>query len=991
MSDNKTGLKGLEVHSWDPYAGVDTPNAGADTSNAGVDTPSSPAEVERRTFLGLLGSTAAGLAMQGCIRKPVENILPYSERPEDLVPGVPLFYSTSMNLGDSVLGLRVESSDGRPTRISGNPRHPTSRGGAHVWAQAAIMDLYDDDRSRSPVRSGADIGWDECDAAVQGLAGRLAKSEGQGLALLMGATPSPTMTGLLGEMASKLPKARLFVDEPTGSKAATDGAELAGGGRLQVRYDFAKALRVLALDADPFGTEGDVVVHARDFAAGRKAEKPTDSMNRLYVIEPSLTVSGAMADNRLRLAAGSVGDVLVALAKRLDGIEAGNLPSAKAVATADKFIAAVANDLKANKGQSVVVVGPRQPAHVHALAHLVNQALGAVGKTVHYQAEAGPEAGTLQDLADAIGKGEIVQLVILGGDPAYTAPVDLQFGARLREVPLVIHLADRLNKTGELSQWRVPRTHFLEAWGDHVASDGTVSIQQPLIAPLHGAWSDIELTARLLGQAGASGHALVRKHHGVSSVGFGEKRWRRALHDGVVADASAGKPAQVQFAWAPVVKAWPASTESKGLEVDFMVDYSVLDGRYGNNPWLQENPDPVTKLTWDNAACISPATGAKLGLKSGDLGLLEVAGRSMKIAVWIARGVADDVVVVPLGYGQRHGRIAKTTGFDGNQIRNSKTPWFAAGGKLGSLGRQAPAYALATTQDKDSMFDGYNDRPIVREATLTEFTKDPTFVNKSELLPPERIHSLWEHPNETKGNQWGMSIDLNSCTGCGACTIACQAENNIPVVGKEEILNGREMHWLRIDRYFTGDENNPQMVVQPMACQHCETAPCENVCPVAATSHSPEGLNDMAYNRCIGTRYCANNCPYKVRRYNFYNYVKRNNEAQGKMIALQRNPDVTVRFRGVIEKCSYCVQRINGAKIEAKRNGTGRVADGKVATACQELCPTDSIVFGDVNDAKSAVSISKKNPRNYAVLAELNVQPRTTYLARIRNPNPELV
>ncbi|HIA00616.1 MAG TPA: 4Fe-4S dicluster domain-containing protein [Myxococcales bacterium] len=955
-----------------------------------------PENPGRRRFLGLMGASAAttSMALGGCsvLRKPVENILPYAKRPEDLIPGNPMYFATSMNVGDAVLGLLVESQEGRPTKVDGNPSHPMSMGAANAWAQASILDLYDEDRGKHPLLNGKESDMEAAEAALTSLAGKLAKNGGDGVGILSDWTPSPTLWALFADFKRKYPKAKLYSHDPMHTGNSETGASLAGAkGRIHPVYTLDSAQVIVSLDADLFGTDGDSVRAAYDFAGGRKVEKPGDGMNRLYVVESGFTNTGSMADNRLRLPASQIGAFVAALHNAL---KLGDVPTDGPLSSDSKvqtWVTELAKDLAANRGRSAVVVGPRQPAWVHGLVHLLNQKLGNLGKTVHYMSDAdAPDSGTLADLSEEILTGRISTLVMMGGNPAYSTSSDLKLAARISQVPISIHLSYLPNQTSQACTWYIPQSHYLESWGDLRANDGTVSIQQPLIAPLFKSLSAIEFLARLTTNKSSKGYDLVRAHWaGIRKDGF-EKMWRKSLHDGVVAD-SATKPAVPSFSSTKALKkSVPKRAEGKGLEVNFVADTRVADGRFGNNPWLQELPDPMSKITWDNAAIMNAKTAAENGIASYDLVQITVNGRSLKIAAFVAPGVADGVVIIPLGYGQSAGRTAKGVGFNAYTVQSSASPRFSLGAGIKSTGGK---YKLALTQVYGSQKPpgDWEPRPLVRENTLEGFNKRPNFVEDDEVLPKEKLKSLWEQPNETGGQQWGMSIDLNACNGCGACTIACQSENNISVVGKDEVMNGREMHWIRLDRYYTGTDEEPQAVMQPTACAHCETAPCENVCPVAATAHSPEGLNDIAYNRCIGTRYCANNCPTKVRRFNFFNYAKRNDQQLGKLSYMQRNPDVTVRFRGVIEKCTYCVQRINEAKIDAKAHGNGVVPDGGIVPACSQTCPTKAISFGDINDAKSEVSVNKASSRNYGVLSELNIHPRTTYLAKLRNPNPALV
>jgi len=938
--------------------------------------------VGRRDFLKYVGAGVVSLNAAACVRKPVERILPFSKRPEDLVPGEPRLYATSWNFGESVQGLLVRSMDGRPIKIEGNPNHPLSRGGSNAWAQATVLELYSPERSRLVLQDGAPAAAGAFEAMFAGLAKQLGESHGQGLAVLFDEKPSPTLHRLLGELKGKYPGLRLYCHDGAGDGRARAGAALVGV--TGVSFSPSGSPRVIAtFDADPLATEGDVVAFSRLFADGRRSPDPK-VMNRLYAVGPALTLTAANADHRLAIKGSEVGDLLAAVSEvlRQRGLALPALP-----APADKkalpFVQVLADDLLASRGASLVLVGERQPPAVHGLGLLINAALGNVGHTLKAVRRQRVEAESLKSLAAAIQAKSVQQLVILGGNPVYDAPADLGFGELMGQVPLTVYLGLQRDETGVKAKWLVPRSHFLESWGDLVGRDGTLSIQQPLIAPLYaGTLSPLELLGRLLGGE-TSGYKMVQQtHHGLAPAGF-DKAWRRWLHDGVVAQA---KPESVAVApdGTKLAGAYPPAQKGEGLELDFIRDPSVLDGRFAASPWLQELPDPVTKLAWDNAALMAPATARKLGVQNGTLVRLGHHQRELKIAVFVQAGTAEDVVVLPLGYGRSEAGNYAKAGFPVETLRLQEAPWILGGASLTATGE---SYMLGSPQAEMSQ----HGRPLVRSASLTDFIDEPNFVEKFETIEPDQVRSLlWTEPNRTDGHQWGMTIDLSSCTACGACTVACQAENNIPWVGKEEVNLGRVMHWIRIDRYLEEDKGALTFQAQPMGCAQCETAPCENVCPVGATTHSPEGLNDMAYNRCIGTRYCNNNCPYKVRRFNFYNYPARNDEAYGVGIAMQRNPDVTVRFRGVMEKCTYCVQKISRARIQAKAFGNGTIPDGTIQPACASACPTQAITFGNINDPESAVAKNKAQPRNYAVLAELNIRPRTTYLARIENPNPKL-
>jgi len=956
-------------------------------------SPALPDGVDRRRFLSMgVGSALSSLALTGCIRKPKEKIVPFARRPEDLIPGKPRYYATSAFVAGSAVGLMVESQDGRPTKIEGNPNHPANRGASSSWIQAEVLNLYDVDRAKNPTRDGKDLTWEQAWTQVDALMSKGGPT-GSRLAVVSETLPSPTFERLLGELRQKRPELMLVEHDLAASEESRAANELLGMENAVFLPHYDRADVIVALDADILGLEPDSVRASRLWADRRRIETEKEDIGRLYAVEPCFTVTGASADNRLRLPASRVAAFVGALAAELvhsglalpNGTAALNGELAKAERGGfGAWIPALAKDLLAHRGKVIVVAGRRQPARVHAMAALLNHALGSIGTTITVVGSpVSTPRSTLEQLAKRIEGGTVDALVVLGGNPCYDAPRDLRLKELFGKISDSVHLSSHRNETSEACKVHVPRSHFLESWGDLRAIDGTVAMQQPLIAPLYDTVSELEFLARMVGASTTRGYELVRStwqgRNAQAPAAF-ERNWRRWLHDGVAslpAEVSAPEPRwdRLQEAWSA---ATPPPTEPGALEVDFALDASTFDGRYANNGWMQEAPDPTTKLTWDNAACLGKTTAAALGVSTGDVVRLKVAGAELEIPVLVLSGTADNTVVLALGYGRRSGgKVAKDVGADTFALRTQSGRWIAFGASIEPMGRK---HELATTQEHDSQ----EGRAILRETTLAKHRADPKAIGHVEGPP---LKSLWEEPNVRTGQQWGMSIDLSSCTGCNACVLACQAENNIPVVGKERVLDGREMHWIRIDRYFAGDGDEEVMSSQPMACTHCENAPCESVCPVAATVHSPEGLNDMAYNRCIGTRYCSNNCPLKVRRFNFFNY---NNDIEPAE-SLQKNPDVTIRFRGVMEKCTYCVQRINEQKIIAKRDGDGVVPDGAIVTACEQACPTRAIVFGDVNSSTSAVSKAKRQDRDYSVLAELNIKPRTTYLARVRNPNPELV
>jgi MoCo/4Fe-4S cofactor protein with predicted Tat translocation signal len=993
----------------------------------------------RRHFLGIMGASLAMTSMAGCVRRPVDKIVPYTKAPEDVLPGMPNHYATAANVGGSVIGMLVESHEGRPTKIEGNPEHPGGFGGTNAMHQGMVLDLYDPMRLKVPHKDKAPSDWQAAETFIRSHFLKLRDGSGKGLAILTEALPSPSFDHVRQRMRATFPQATWHTFESISEENQRVGLNAAFGKALRPVYRLNKARVVVSLDSDFLSTDGDSVENARAWASLRHLEQPGDDMSRLYAVEGHYSLTGTNADHRLRIAPSQVEAVAFALAAAFKAKGAAIPPDIAGAAAArsegldDKakaFVAAVADDLwnrrtpAGTQRNGLIIPGRRQPAVVHAVAAALNHALGAQGVTVYYyndMSRVADEAGdmtAIKNLTTALNKGDVETLLVLGGNPAYAAPGDLDFGAAMAKAKTSICLSDYHDETSKMANWAIPKAHFLEAWGDLIYTDGTVSIQQPLIAPLYGAWSPIELLSMALQDEKSKGYDLVRgfwetqyklKQAGGSSF---DGRWRRWLHDGRSGNPFFGvHPTYIAPRGAGVTlerKQTPAPSE-RSLDVVFFADANLWDGRFANNSWLQEAPDPLTKICWDNAALVSPATAKTLNVKSEQLVSLEVGGKAVSLVAWILPGVADNTVAVALGYGRSFGNFLPyhpqgAVGFNVNPLRQADNPGLASGGKLS---RGSENYPVACVQRYGSQEPGYGfeARPLVREADVAEYEENPRFAKEGIIehgkAPPK---ALVIHPAEktlhegalkdvvdyTKGPQWGMAIDLNKCTGCNSCLVACVAENNIMAVGKDEVSRGRELHWIRMDRYFVGDENDPQVVHQPMPCQQCETAPCENVCPVAATTHSPDGLNDMAYNRCIGTRYCSNNCPFKVRRFNFYNYSK----GQPEQYHMARNPNVTVRFRGVMEKCTYCVQRINAGKRKAKRAGDetlARAALDAITTACAQACPTDAIVFGDILSKDSEVARLKAQDRDYRLLSELNLRPRTSYLARVRNPNPKLV
>ncbi len=945
--------------------------------------------MSRRKFLSLMGASIAFAGLANC-RKPVEKIIPYVEQPEEVLPGVPNYYATAMPFQNSAYGILVESHEGRPTKIEGNELHPSSRGKANVFMQSALLNLYDPDRSGQVLRHGAQRKFSDFVSTWRRLYTQYLDNQGEGLAVVSEAFASPTLERLRDRFLETFPNARWIVYEPVSDENISQGIDGATGGSYFPVYRYEHANVVVALDADFLHAEQENVSNARDFAGARRVETEDDSMNRLYAVEGRYTVTGGMADHRLQIRSSQIGAFTLALVNELrrQGL---NIPAADGLQLTDAsfdstWLAAAAGDLMANQGASVLVAGRNQPPVVHALVYAVNAALGNTGETVWYrsaQGDARSEIAALRDLVAEMESGTVETLWILGGNPVYNAPANLEFGYALTHVEHSFHLSSHVDETSEAVEWHIPEAHFLESWGDTRAVDGTLSVVQPLIAPLFQGHPRTGIFHLMATGEEASDYDVVRETwRGIFTGANFERQWRQVVHDGVLRNSAAEpeSPEPQHTAIRRLIENYTPSADTasiNNLEIAFQASPSVHDGRFANNGWLQELPDTVTKLTWDNAAVMSPRTAGELGVQNEEIVALSYGGRELEAPVWIVPGIADYMIVLELGYGREAaGRVGNAAGFNAYPLRSSQQFSFGLGGTISKTGGR---YKLASTQDHWSM----EERPLLLEATMQEYREHPEFAREAVEHPD--LDPLWEEHSYEEGYQWGMAIDLNVCTGCNACTIACQSENNIPVVGKDLVAQGREMHWIRVDRYFAGTPAEPDMVVQPVTCMHCENAPCETVCPVNATVHDDEGLNVQVYNRCIGTRYCSNNCPYKVRRFNFFNYTHDTPEVQ----KIGKNPDVTVRSRGVMEKCTYCLQRINRKKILAKREDR-RLQSDEVVSACQQTCPTDAIVFGDINDPESRVSQVKRQNRDYAMLVQLGTKPRTTYQAKLRNPNPML-
>lgn len=986
----------------------------------GVDEP--PAGASRRQFLQLMGASMAMAGLVGC-RRPVEKTLPYSHKPEEVIPGIPLSYATSMPFRGNVLGLLVQSYEGRPMKVEGNPDHPVSKGASGVFEQASILNLYDPDRSKTVRKDGAEASWEEFVSFCQGF-GRSAAS--RQVAVLCEDSSSPTLAALRSRLEAKFPQLRWVTYVPEGDSAERMGMQMAYGRSLRPWYQFDNADVIVSFDADFLSPVDPNFVHnSRSYAASRALTGPQDDMSRLYVIESSYSVTGSTADNRLRLRSSDIAEFAAAVAVHLqvDGVE-----GVGARFVDHEYAVQIARDLRRAGSSGVVLAGETQPPEVHALCAAINNSLNNIGNTVLMmdtnEPTRAPQADEMRRLVSDMSSGSIDALLMIGVNPVYDRPGEIDFETALQRVETSIHVGAHFDETANLSTWHIPRSHYLEAWGDGRAYDGTLSVIQPLIAPMFDSKSDVEVVNTFATGLDVAGYDLVRETWGPVISGNFEQQWNRVIHDGFLPNSAYRT---IVPALANTVTAAPSSVAENDVEVVFRLDNKALDGRFSNNAWCQELPDPVTKVTWDNVAIMSPATAGRFdinvvydaGQHYTDIVSLTVNDSKVEMPVWVVPGHADNSVSVSLGYGREieskrperktgffdlddytdvygHGAIA--TGV-GQNVSTLRTPTAMRISTVGSLEKTGERYMIATTQDH-AYLEG---RPMYRMATLEEYRAHPNFAEEMVHTLPggepwEEYPTLWQENHPTtkpafKDNpyheyQWGMVIDLNACTGCNACAVACQSENNIPVVGKDEVSRGREMSWIRLDRYYVseeGKESDPMMVTQPVPCMHCENAPCEQVCPVAATVHSPDGTNQMIYNRCIGTRYCANNCPYKVRRFNYFNWTK----TMPLEVQMGQNPNVTVRSRGVMEKCSFCIQRIRKANI---RSGIEErsIQEGEVLTACQQACPTGAIVFGNMNDPNSAINKSRANDRRYNMLAELNTKPRTSYLGRVRNPNPEL-
>jgi Fe-S-cluster-containing dehydrogenase component len=926
----------------------------------------SQSSVTRRRFLELLGASLALAGAASCAA-PRTQIVPYVRPPEEAVPGKSLYFASVHVVDGFAQGVLVQTNLGRPTKIEGNPLHPDSLGATDAFGQASVLTLYDPNRSPTVLHNGNISTWTEFLNDLRSRLPTLASSGGDGLRFLSESVTSPTLSAQFRQLQQRFPNARWHRWQPVSRDNALGGAMLAFGQPVEPRYHFDAADVVLSLDADPFAWSPGRLRYMHDFAVRRRPER--GPLSRVYAVESTPTWLGSAADHRLPLASRAIEPLAFALASALDA-ETGAAAVPPPTSVPDQWFDAVVADLRSRGQAALVIPGAFQPPSVHALAHSINAALGSVGITIDYSdpVETDPvdHVQSLRQLVDDMATGRVSTLIVLESNPAYTAPADVSFAAAMRNVATRIHLGLFEDETAALCDWHIPALHALETWTDARAFDGTASIGQPTIVPLYDAHSPHEMLAALSDQPTAPAHDIVKNYWQSQYTGADfESFWTTSLRDGVVAgSALPQKNVQVRAGWAAGTT--PAASDTRAIELVFRPDPSLYDGRFAANAWLLELPRPLTTLTWDNVAMLSPSTAARLGISNEDVVELRYAGRSVRAPVWVMPGQADDSVSVTLGYARQRGAgPGQGVGFNAYAVRTGDAPWIGADVEIVRTGQ---TYKLASTQHNYQM----QRRDLVIDASE---------VNAAVQQPVESLYPAYQYPQ----NRWGMVIDLNSCVGCNACVVACQAENNIPVVGKDQVSRGRDMLWLRVDNYFEGPEENPRISRQIVPCMQCENAPCELVCPVEATAHSTEGLNDMTYNRCVGTRYCSNNCPYKVRHFNFYQY----SDYDTPTLKLLRNPDVTVRTRGVMEKCTYCVQRITGARIQAEKENRS-IRDGEVVTACQAACPTGSIIFGNLNDPASQVAAQRGLARNYTLLAELNTRPRTTYLAKAPNMNPVL-
>ncbi len=1041
----------------------------------------------RRDFMKIMGASflLGGMGLTGC-RRPEEALVPFSKMPHHYTHGVAQYFATSMPVRNSAIPLLVKSSDGRPTKVEGNPDVGECGGGTDSFAQASLLNLYDPDRSRYFIQSGKKSNLEDAEKNLAEISNKHKSDSGRGLHFLVQSTSSPSRIRLEKLIKKSMPEVKWCVYDPIDFEGASRGYSEVFGRSIRPVYHFDKAKVIFSLDCDFLGTEQDSSAHIHGYTKGRKVRDGDDGLattNRLYSVESMMSLTGSNADHRFRVTSSQVFGVAAAMMDKCfealgsSDEDAGSPIPALRTSLRDKskeipehpsktgfsakWIEEAVQDLIAHKGSCLIVAGQRQPDAVHQLVAAMNTLLGNVNRTVSFIDREQHDAITIEELKLACDAEEVETLVILDGNPVYDAPADLEWKTAQRKAKHVIRLGYYEDETSQDVDWHLPMTHYLESWGDNRSSKGYWLPVQPLIAPLFKGFSEIELLSRLAGQADTKGYEIARSTlRAIIGDSDFEAQWKQCLHDGhheslktqivsLNVQTFDWSKLTLQIGEAITDEAQFTQASKDALEVVFHRDASMDDGRFHNNGWMQECPDPITKITWDNAILMSRRTAVELGdLKNEELIEVNLEGRKLTGPVWIQPGYADFSLGMALGYGRPSpGRVGslgdRSVGYNAYSLRGTTSKNFTVGGTVKRLNKTFP---LACTQDHWSM----EGRAIVREANLENYETKRDFAQNMDLeahsahIPHDvngQPKQIYKHPYtanpETKSeiHQWGMAIDLNTCVGCTACVVACQSENNIPIVGKDQVANSREMHWVRIDRYYSGEPakrsqsdnlvhddqqayeewiDDVQVVHMPMSCQHCESAPCESVCPVNATVHDHEGLNVMAYNRCVGTRYCSNNCAYKVRRFNYFDYNKRpldkldrgpwktfvtegfaeRPQDEVNLVEMAKNPDVTVRMRGVMEKCTYCTQKIEAAKIaqkiKARDSGDIEVPDGTIKAACQEACPADSVSFGNLLDPNSKVSIAKRSPRNYSVLGFLDTKPRTTYLAKLRNPNKKM-
>ena len=961
--------------------------------------------LSRRNFLSLIAASVALAGLEGC-KKPVQKIIPYVEAEIGTIPGIPKYYASTIPWKNNALGVVIENHDERPVKVEGNEKHPSTLGKSNAFSQASTIEMYDPDRARGVKYNGKKVDWSE----YLKFAKDINKGDGKGLAVLMQESSSPTIKSIQNDFKAKFPSASWVSYESVNNENLYKGIEKAFSKKLQPIYRLENAQIIVSLGSDFLGVDDNNIYNTRKFAQNRDIVDENSTMNRLYVAESSITSTGSSADHRLNIPQHEMESILAELSYELKKLGL-SVDANKVKSSNNLWIKAAAEDLMSNRGDSIILGGSQLSPEFHQLIALLNNQLNA---PVDYYPLSLSQVSSLADfksLCDDIKNNKIKNLIILGANPVYDSPADFNFGDLLKNVPNSVHLTNILDETSKLCSWNIAMTHYFECWGDAMSYDGFVSIVQPQIMPLFDSKSAIQVLTPLVYSKELSSYDTVKnvwKSDIVKSGNF-EREWEKVLHDGLYKNTIIKKE-QVR----PSSKTSTAQLnnfiklDDNKFEIVFNASSSVYDGRFANNGWLQEIPKPVTSLTWDNAALISIKVAKKLNIKNGQMLEIKIDNKSIKLPAWITPGQNQKSISLELGYGREfEGRLGNGVGFNVYPLRMSSNLSYSLNASISVLDE---TYPLASTQDHHGLeedqyaapgFDKLSNNEVqsripelVKQSTLDYYKDNPDWVQKKvEEHKPDKKRSWADHSmynpepeyDYSKGPQWGMSIDLTSCTSCNACSIACQSENNIPVVGKQQVMNGREMHWIRIDNYFAGDPDNPEMSTQSVACVHCELAPCETVCPVAATTHSSDGVNQMTYNRCLGTRYCANNCPYKVRKFNFYNYTRDLPE----VVQMAMNPDVSIRFRGVMEKCTYCYQRVSAARISAE-NENREIQDGDFQVACQQSCPADAIKFGDINDPNSAVSKAKRRNRDYALLAHLGTAPRTTYLAKIRNQNPKL-